>query len=280
MKTKSLLTNLLVHLFIIAFGFVMIYPLLWMLGSSFKPQVEIFSTVSLIPENPTFENYIKGWQGVASIPFVTFLINGIVVSLLCVAGNIISGSLTAFAFARLKFRLKGIFFVLMLVTMMIPTHAVLIPQYIVFNKLSLIDTYIPLTLPKFFAVESFFVFLMVQFMRGIPRDLDEAAYADGGNAFYVYSWIMLPLTIPAIVTTAIFSFMWTWNDFFSQLLYLNNPEKYTIALGLRLFMDSTGESSWGSLFAMSIVSLIPVLFIFIFLQKYLVEGITAGSVKG
>ena len=164
--------------------------------------------------------------------------------------------------------------------MMIPTHAVLIPQYIVFNKLSLIDTYIPLTLPKFFAVESFFVFLMVQFMRGIPRDLDEAAYVDGGNAFYVYSWIMLPLTIPAIVTTAIFSFMWTWNDFFSQLLYLNNPEKYTIALGLRLFMDSTGESSWGSLFAMSFVSLIPVLFIFIFLQKYLVEGITAGSVKG
>lgn len=280
MKTKSLLSNILVHAFIIVFGFVMIYPLLWMFGTSFKPQMELFSSASLFPEHPTFENYIKGWQGVAGIPFVKFIWNGIIVASLCVIGNIISGSLTAFAFSRLQFRLRGIFFVLMLLTMMIPTHAVLIPQYIVFNKLSLIDTYIPLTLPKFFAVESFFVFLMVQFMRGIPRDLDEAAYADGGNAFYVYSWIMLPLTIPAIVTTAIFSFMWTWNDFFSQLLYLNNPEKYTIALGLRLFMDSTGESSWGALFAMSFVSLIPVLFIFIFLQKYLVEGITAGSVKG
>lgn len=280
MRTKSLLSNIFVHILIIAFGFVMIYPLLWMFGTSFKPQMELFSSASLFPEQPTFENYIKGWQGVAGIPFVKFIWNGIIVASLCVVGNIISGSLTAFAFARLQFKLRGLFFVLMLLTMMIPTHAVLIPQYIVFNKLSLIDTYIPLTLPKFFAVESFFVFLMVQFMRGIPRDLDEAAYVDGGNAFYVYSWIMLPLTIPAIVTTAIFSFMWTWNDFFSQLLYLNNPEKYTIALGLRLFMDSTGESSWGSLFAMSFVSLIPVLFIFIFLQKYLVEGITAGSVKG
>ena len=147
----------------------------------------------------------------------------------------------------------------MLITMMVPAHATLIPQYIVFNTFNLVNTYIPLAIPKYFAVESFFVFLLIQFMRSIPKEFDEAAYADGCNTAYVYSRIIVPLSLPAIVTTSIFTFMWTWNDFFSQLLYLNNPNKYTVALGLRLFMDSTGESSWGSLFAMSVVSLIPVL---------------------
>ena len=280
MKIKRLSGELLSYFVISAFGLIMLYPLLWMLGNSFKPQAEIFSSISIFPEKITFDNYIKGWRGVAGIRFSRFLVNGIILAVLCVIGNVTSCSLSAFAFSRLKFRFSRLFFSFMLITMMVPAHAVLIPQYIVFNKLRFIDTYMPLVLPKFFSVESFFIFLIIQFMRSLPKDLDEAAYVDGCNTWYVYSRIVMPLALPALVTTAIFTFMWTWNDFFSQLLYLNNPNKYTIALGLRLFMDSTGESSWGALFSMSIISLLPVLIIFVFLQKYLVEGIPAGGVKG
>lgn len=244
MKTKVTIQIIFIQIVILLLGILMLYPLLWMLGNSFKPQHEIFASISLLPETFSFENYIKGWHGVAGIPFIRFLNNGIILAMICVIGNTISCTLTAFAFARLKFRFNKVLFAIMLITMMVPAHATLIPQYIVFNTFNLVNTYIPLAIPKYFAVESFFVFLLIQFMRSIPKEFDEAAYADGCNTAYVYSRIIVPLSLPAIVTTSIFTFMWTWNDFFSQLLYLNNPNKYTVALGLRLFMDSTGESSW------------------------------------
>lgn len=197
-----------------------------------------------------------------------------------ILGNCLSGSLTAFAFARLNFRFKAIGFTVVLLTLMLPFHVTVIPSYVIWNQLGLVNTYWPLILPKFFAVEGFFIYLMIQFMRGIPKSIDESAYMDGASSFTLYTRIMLPLSLPAIVSTVIFTFIWTWNDFFSQLLYLSDINKYTVALGLRMFLDSSGASNWGAMFAMSIVTLIPIFIVFIFFQRYLIEGITAGGIKG
>jgi multiple sugar transport system permease protein len=216
-------------------------------------------------------NYIDGWKGVANTSFAVFFKNSLTVACLAICGNILSCSLTAFAFARLQFSGRKFLFGLMLLTMMLPFHVVIIPRYIIFNQLEWINTFLPLTVPKFFATEGFFIFLMVQFMRGLPIELDNAATVDGCGPFQIYARIIIPLSLPALVTTAIFTFIWTWNDFFSQLIYLSDVKNLTIALGLRLFLDSTSES---------VVSLIPIFLVFTFFQRYLIEGITSGGLKG
>src|SRR5690606_34336409 len=195
-------------------------------------------------------------------------------------GTLISSSMAAYAFARLDFNLKAAFFAVMFGTMMLPFHVTLIPRYVIFYRLGWVDSYLPLTVPSFFAVNGFFIFLMVQFMRGIPVELDHAAKVDGCGPIQVYLRIILPLSMPALVTAAIFTFIWTWNDFFSQLIYISNPKLYTIALGLRAFQDATSASSFGQMFAMSILSLAPIFLFFIAAQKLLIEGITTTGMKG
>lgn len=278
-RTKKIET-LLKHIIIIAIGIVMLYPLLWLLVSSLKPNNEIFGTLSLWSENFTFQNYISGWQGLSGVTFGRFILNTFFIVGLSIIGNVVSGSLTAFAFARLDFKFKSVGFSIVLLTLMLPFHVTVIPSYIIWNQLGLINTYWPLIFPKFFAVEGFFIYLMIQFMRGIPRSIDESAFIDGASPFTLYWKIILPLSLPAIVSTVIFTFIWTWNDFFSQLLYLSDINRYTVALGLRMFLDSSGASNWGAMFAMSIVTLIPIFVVFIFFQRYLIEGITTGGVKG
>jgi len=268
------------HLVIIAVGFAMIFPLLWLVSSSFKPQIEIFRDISFFPTNFTLENYEQGWTGLSGIGFDRFFLNTFALVAMCIVGNVVACSMAAYAFARLEFGLRKMWFGIMLVTMMLPFHVTVIPQYIIFNKLGWVNTYLPLVLPKFLAVEGFFVFLIVQFIRSIPRDLDEAAKIDGCGPIMMYVRLILPLALPAIITTTIFTFIWTWNDFFGQLLYISNIEIYTVALGLRMFLDAMGQNSWGALFAMSTLSLIPLFAVFIFFQRYLIEGITAGGVKG
>ena len=188
--------------------------------------------------------------------------------------------MAAYAFAKCEFKLKGALFAIMMGTLMLPKHVKLIPQYILFNRFDMVNTYWPLVLPKFLAVEGFFVYLMTQYMRGLPRELDEAATMDGCNEFQHYVRIIMPLSVPALISTSIFTFIWTWNDFFNQMIYVTSVKKYTVSIALRMFIDATGTSSWGALFAMSVLSLIPMLLILIFFQGYLVDGITAGSVKG
>lgn len=268
------------HLLIICSAFIMIYPLLWMFASSFKANNNLLTDLSLWPSNFTLDHYIEGWKGVSRVSFEQFYMNTFVLVMIVMVGNLLSSSLTAYAFARLEFRFKQVLFAIMLVTMMLPFHVIIIPQYIMFNQLDWIDSILPLSVPKFFAVEGFFIFLLVQFMRGLPKELDQAATVDGCGPFQIYWRIMLPLSLPALVTTAIFTFLWTWNDFFSQLLYLSSIQKYTISLGLRMYMASDGEAVWGRMFAMSVVSLIPVFAIFIYFQRFLLDGITSGGVKG
>ncbi|WP_419955589.1 carbohydrate ABC transporter permease [Neobacillus niacini] len=279
-KSKVKLSIILTHIIIIAIGIIMLYPLLWMVSSSFKDNVDIFKGTSFFPKEIIFDNYIKGWNGISGYTFATFFKNSLFICTMAIIGNVISCSMAAYAFSRLDFAFKKVLFAIMLITLMLPFHVTVIPQYIMFNKLEWINTFLPLTLPKFLATEGFFIFLMVQFMRTIPLELEEAAKMDGCGPIRIYWKLILPLSLPALITTMIFTFIWTWNDFFSQLLYLSDIKLHTVAVGLRMFVDSMGESSWGSLFAMSTVSLIPLFAVFIFFQKYLIEGITAGGVKG
>lgn len=277
---RRLFRNIVFHLFIIIVGFVMLYPLLWMLVSSFKPNSEIFKSFSLAIKSVTLENYISGWQGISGITYTRFYLNSFLLVVLSMVGNIVSCLLAAYAFGKLKFPLKNFWFALMMLTLMLPKHVKLIPQYVMYNNFGWINTYLPLVVPKFLAQEGFFIFLMTQFMRSLPREIDEAATVDGCGSFKLFLNIVVPLSVPAIVTTAIFSFIWTWNDFFTQMIYVNDVKKYTISLALRQFVDAMGNSSWGGLFAMSVVSLIPLFLMFVVFQNYLVEGITSGSVKG
>ncbi|HEY4200298.1 MAG TPA: carbohydrate ABC transporter permease [Devosiaceae bacterium] len=270
-----------IYALLIAGVVVMLYPLVWMFISSLKPEAEIFTNLSLVPHETTLENYPKGWNFL-NAPFSLYFINSFVIAALAIVGNLLSCSITAYVFARLKFRFRSIWFALMLMGLMLPQHVTIIPQYILFNNAHLVNTIVPLVLPKFLAVDSFFIFLMVQFIRAIPRELDEAAEMDGAGPFRIFIDIILPLCKPALITVAIFTFVWTWNDFFSQLLYLTSGEKLTVPLALRMLSSSTGESTstWGALFAMSCLSIIPLLLIFFFFQRRLVEGIATTGLKG
>ncbi len=270
----------LLHIVLIAGAVVMLYPVLWMLSASFKPPDEIATNLSLLPHTPTLDNYRLGWTGLR-VPFGGFFINSLVLCTLAVVGNLISCSLAAFAFARLRFPLKRVLFAAMLLTIMLPFQATIVPQYILFLRLGWVGTGLPILAPKYLAVDTFFVFLLVQFIRTIPTTLDDAARIDGCGPFRIFAWIVLPLIVPALATTAIFTFIWTWNDFFAQLLYMgNNITTYTVPIALRAFVDSSGQSSWGQMLAMSVLALVPIFLIFLVFQRLLLEGISTTGLKG
>ena len=266
------------HVVLIAASLLMIYPLLWLLVSSLRPTDVIFRTPGLWLNNVYLKNYTEGWFALSS-PFGHYMVNSAIVVIGAIAGNLFSCTLAAYAFARLKFRLRTLWFSIMLVTIMLPIHVVVVPQYILFNKLGLVNTFVPLILPKFLATDAFFVFLMVQFIRGIPRELDEAALIDGCGHWRIFSRVMLPLMGPAIATSAIFTFIWTWSDFFTPLIYLTDPIAQTVPVALRSFLDATSGSNYGAMFAMSILSLIPIFLAFLFGQRFLVKGIATTGGK-
>ena len=270
--------SLAVHAALALSALAMLYPLLWMISSSIKPEALIFSQPGLWPAALDLGNYARGWFGLR-VPFTTFYLNSFLVAALSVAGNVAACSLTAFAFARLRFFGRRLCFALMLGTLMLPYHVTLVPQYVLFRELGWINTYLPLVVPKFLAADAFFVFLMVQFFRGIPRELDEAATIDGCGPWRLYWSIMLPLSKPVLATAAIFSFIWTWDDFFGPLVYLSHVEQYTVPLALSSFVDSTARSAWGPLFAMSVLSLVPVFVVFVAFQRLIIQGIALSGLK-
>jgi len=266
------------HLGLVVLAVVMLYPVLWMVVSSLRPNDEIFRSPGLVLDHLRVQNYADGWTALAS-PFGHYLVNSAIVVLSCILGNLVSCSMAAYAFARLEFTGKRWWFAVMLGTIMLPVHVIIVPQYILFSQLGWVNTFLPLIVPKVLATDAFFVFLMVQFIRGLPRELDEAARIDGCGHPRIFLRIILPLMKPALATTTIFTFIWTWNDFFSQLIYLTDPHMYTVPVALRGFVDSTSSSSWGSMFAMSVVSLVPVFLAFLFGQRFLIKGIATTGIK-
>lgn len=267
------------HFFIIGFAFVMVYPILWMVFSSLKENTEIFGTASLIPKTLRFDNYIRGWRGVGGVSFDVFFKNSFYYVILATLGTVISSAVVAYGFARIKFFGKGFWFVCMLLTMMLPYQVVMIPQFILFFKIGWVNSFKPLIVPMFLG-QPFFIFLMMQFIRGLPLELDESAKIDGCGRFQIFTRIIFPLISPALITTTIFQFYWRWDDFLGPLLYLNKPVNYTVSLALRMFADPMTTTDWGAMFAMGTLSLIPIMLVFALFQKYLVEGISTTGLKG
>ena len=266
------------HALLIGASAIMLYPLLWMLASAFKPENQIFGDLSILPTSFDLKNFRDGWTALQT-SFSVFYWNSFVIALLVVIGNLMSCSLTAYAFARLEFPGRNILFAVMLGTLMLPYHVTLIPQYVLFLKLGWIDTILPLVVPKFLAADAFFIFLMVQFFRGIPRELDEAAQMDGCSPWRIYVKIIMPLSMPVLATAGIFSFLWTWNDFLGPLVYLNDSASYTVPLALRSFIDATGTSAWGQLFAMSTLAILPIFLVFLCFQRLIIEGVAMSGMK-
>ncbi|MDF2575115.1 MAG: carbohydrate transporter permease [Agromyces sp.] len=266
------------HAGLIALSIVMVYPLIWLVVSSFKPNGDIFRDLGIFTTDLTLENYSQGWTS-QQLPFSVFLVNSSILVLGAIIGNLISCSLAAYAFARLRFWGRNAFFAVMLGTIMLPFHVVLVPQFVIFRELGWLETFLPLIVPKFLAADAFFIFLMVQFIRGLPKEIFEAARIDGAGQFRIYSQITLPLMVPALATTAIFTFIWTWGDFFGPLIYLRTRENFPVSIALKGFVDAQSSSDYGAMFAMSVVSLIPLFLAFLIGQRYLIKGFATTGIK-
>lgn len=268
------------YFILILFGIAMVYPLVWMFFACFKTNAEIFGNTSLLPESFSFQAFIDGWNGVGEYNFTDFFRNTIVLSVPTVLFTVLSCGLVAYGFARFEFPLKKPLFALMIATLMLPDAVIIIPRYLLFNKFGWLNSYKPFIIPAILACYPFFIFQLVQFLRSIPRELDEAAYIDGCGSLQLFFRILAPLMKPALFSAGLFQFMWTWNDFFNPLIYINSVSKYTLALGLQINLDAASTVPWNQIMAMALVTILPVILIFFFAQKYFVEGIATSGLKG
>ena len=266
------------HILLLLVLFLVLYPLLWMVGASFRPANQTFGTLGIWPSDFTLDNYRTGWS-YGTLQFSRYFMNSLVIAALAIVGNVVACSLAAYAFARLEFPGKRVLFAFVLMTLLLPYQATLVPQYVLFNHLAWINTILPLVVPKFLATDAFFVFLMVQFIRTLPRELEDAARLDGCGYFGIFRRIVLPLALPAVGTTALFTFIRTWDDFLGPLLYLNDPNKWTVTVGLNGFLDTTGVSAFGPLFAMATLSIAPIVGFFLVSQRLLIEGVATTGLK-
>jgi len=278
LRRRSSTRSVLKHTGLILLSIVMIYPLIWLVVSSLKPNADIFTDLGIFTTDLTLDNYVHGWTA-QQLPFSVFLMNSTILVVGAIIGNLVSCSLAAYAFARLKFWGRNAYFVIMLGTIMLPFHVVLVPQFIIFRELGWLETFLPLIVPKFLATDAFFVFLMVQFIRGLPKEIFEAARIDGAGHARIFGQVTLPLMVPALATTTIFTFIWTWGDFFGPLIYLRTRDNFPVSVALKGFIDAQSSSNYGAMFAMSVVSLIPLFLAFLIGQKYLVKGIATTGIK-
>ncbi|MFC4600142.1 carbohydrate ABC transporter permease [Cohnella hongkongensis] len=278
---KKNVQNVVRHAGLIAIGLFMVYPLIWLLLATFKTNPDLFGSVGLWPERFVWDSYSRGWHSTGQYTYATFFANTFLLVLPTVLFTVVSSVAVGYGFARFNFPLKKLLFALMISTLMLPQTVILIPRYLIFRNLDWIDSYLPFIVPAIFGCFPFFIFMMVQFMRGLPRELDESAVMDGCSPPVILFRILLPLCVPAIVSATLFQFIWTWNDFFNQLVFINSVSKYPISLALRMAIDSTGGSmEWNQLLAMAILSIVPMVVVFFLAQRYFVEGIATTGIKG
>ena len=278
--TKKTVKTILSYLVIAVIGLVLLYPILWMFFAAFKTNDEIFGSTKLLATHYSFQNFIDGWRGSGTMTYAVYFWNTFRLVIPVTLLTLVSSTLVAYGFARFNFPFKKALFSLLIATLMLPNAVIIIPRYTLFAKLGWIDTYIPFYALAALACYPFFIFMLVQFLRGIPRDLDESAYIDGCGTFRTLMQIILPLMKPSLFSAALFQFMWTYNDYFNSLIFINSGKKYTVSLALRLSLDSESVINWGKIMATSFVVVLPLILLFFMAQKYFVEGIATSGLKG
>lgn len=272
-----------VYVFISLLGLIMLYPLVWLFFAALKPSPEVLSSPNLLPSEFRFSNFAAGWRLVRPYTFGKFFINTFILVLGCVFCSLTISLFVGYAFARISFRFKAFWYSILFLTIMLPSTATLVSRYVVFSEIGWLNTYLPFIIPAVLGVGSgggFFIYLVSQFVRGIPQELDEAAKIDGCSTLSIILKIILPLCKPALFSVAIFAFMWNWDDFQNQLIYLTKVDLYTVALAMRTTIDATGADNWGAVMSMALCSVIPAIIIFFCLQKYFVEGVSTSGLKG
>jgi len=278
--SKKAIGNVFSYAILIIIGVLMCYPLIWMFFASFKTNSEIFAGVRLLPQSFSFDAFVYGWKGVAGNTYSNFFANSFLLVAPTTILTVVTSALVAYGFARFEFRAKKVLFTILLGTLMLPNAILIIPRYTIFRDLNVIDSYYPFYLMAAFACYPFFTYMLVQFIRGLPQDLDEAAYIDGCGSFSILIRILLPLLKPALFSAGVFQFLWTYNDYFNSLIYISSIKKYTVSLALRMTMDSEATTAWNSIMAMSCLVVLPVVILFFLCQKYFVEGIATTGLKG
>ena len=269
------------YLLLTAGAAVMLYPMLWLIGASFKSNDEIFSSVWFIPHSVDTDVYKNAWRTVTPYNMGHYFMNTFMIIVPRTIFSVTSSVLVAYGFARFDFPLKKLFFALLLGGMAMPSLVTVMPLFLMWSKLGYLDTYIPLTVPYLFAAEGMFVFILIQFFKGVPKEFDEAARIDGCGALRTLLYVLIPCIRPAIVSIMVFTFLWTMNDFLTPLIMIQSVEKYPLSLALRLSVDSTGQDyEQNKVIALSVIGLIPSVTVFAIAQKKFVSGITAGGLTG
>lgn len=274
-KKKIKISKVLIYIALILLTIIMLIPFVWMLSASLKLDKDVFLfPIQWIPKNPRWKNYIDIWK---KIPLLTFALNTSKLTVIVTLLQLLTSSFAAYAFAKLDFRFKNILFLSYIATIAVPWQVYMVPQFMLMRSFGMNDKHIAIICLQAFS--AFGVFMMRQFYQGIPDELCEAARIDGMSEYKIYGTIMLPLSKPALSSLCIFTFVGTWNDFLGPMIYLRSERNKTLQIGLRMFI-SQYSSEYGLIMAASVISLIPVLIIFISLQKYFVEGIAATGIKG
>ncbi|CAH3817202.1 carbohydrate ABC transporter permease [Enterobacter hormaechei] len=268
------------YVILLVVGLLMLYPLLWMFSASFKPNHEIFTTLSLWPAHATWDGFVNGWKTGTEYNFGHYMLNTFKYVIPKVILTIISSTIVAYGFARFEIPWKKFWFATLITTMLLPSTVLLIPQYLMFREMGMLNSYMPLYLPLAFATQGFFVFMLIQFLRGVPRDMEEAAQIDGCNSFQVLWYVVVPILKPAIISVALFQFMWSMNDFIGPLIYVYSVDKYPIALALKMSIDVTEGAPWNEILAMASISILPSIIVFFLAQRYFVQGVTSSGIKG
>ncbi len=279
-RKKHAINNIFTYFFVIVIGIALLYPIIWMFFATFKTNDEIFGSINLLPKHYSLKNYIEGWNGSGTLSYAKYFLNTFKLVIPTTLLTVISSSLVAYGFARFKFPLKKLLFMLLISTLMLPNAVIIVPRYTLFAKLGWVDTYLPFYLPALLACYPFFVFMLIQFLRGIPKDLDESAYIDGSGTLRTLVQILLPLMKPALFSAGLFQFLWTYNDYFNSLIFINSGSKYTVSLALRLSLDSESVVNWGKMMSMAFIAVVPLIIMFFAAQKYFVEGIATSGLKG
>jgi oligogalacturonide transport system permease protein len=280
-ETRRQISTVIRYTLLIVVGFIMVYPLIWMVGATFKTNSEIFTSAWFWPKNPVMDGYDNAFVDYGGkINLIKSMLNTYKIVVPKVLFTVFSATITAYGFGRFEFKGKAILFSLMISTLFLPQVVLNAPQYIMFNQWGWTNSYLPLVIPSLFAGDTYFLFMLVQFLRGVPKELEEAAKIDGCNSIKTLWYVIVPMLKPSLVSVALFQFMWTTNDFMGPLIYVSDMPKYTNSIYLRMSMDGDVGFQWNRILAMSLISIIPSLIVFFCAQEAFIDGIAAGGVKG